>query len=124
MKKITFSKNTVKRFCVFLREPGLILLFAAIFVLLIRIIPEKTEYRYTVAESSHPDKDNIPTEKSTLSKLVLENGNLVIYGADGDKPDYFDASLYSLTDYDTAVLSEGIYASAEELYALIESLSS
>lgn len=123
MKNTSHAKASTKAIKVFLLRMSFLMCSAAIFMLLTYYIPQNTHYEYTDSKSSAAHGEAAATEYSNACTLVLENGKLVIYSADGRR-NVTDTDTESLTEYDIQLLSEGIHASYDEIYELLEAIGS
>ncbi len=123
MKIPQLPQSTAKAIKEFMLRTAFLLTSAAIFLLLVYYIPRNTRYEYTDAKTSSSSEKNVNSEKSELCTLILQNGNLVVYSADG-KRTVTDARTDSLTEYDIQLLSEGIHATEEEIYELLGTIES
>ncbi len=124
MKRSFLSKFPKKAITDFLKKVTFLLCSASVFLLLGYYIPQNTEYEYTNTQKTSVLPQNISSSDETLCTLVLKNGNLVVCYDDGTTNNITQADTSVLTEYDKQLLSEGICATEQEIYELLEALMS
>ncbi len=97
----------------------------AIFMLAAFFIPGNVTYEYQdVQETANKDASTETDASSTLRLLREKNGKIGVFRTDGSLVRIIDVEVSLLPEYDKELLSEGIVAEEDELYELIESLTS
>jgi len=125
MKTSDRKKELAHILAVFAKRLAVIFGIAVLFTALHIYIPRNVSYEYTEPEKSTASPRIIPeVPNDSLCTLRLEDGRLGIYKSNGELESVVEMDPELLTDYDRALLSEGICASRQELSELIGELLS
>ena len=119
------AKNILKNLKALSSKLFLCAFLTAIFMLAAFFIPGNITYEYEdVQETANKDVRTETDVSSTLRLLREKNGKIGVFRTDGSLIRIIDVEVDQLPDYDKELLSEGIVAEEDELYELIESLTS